>query len=77
MDTLFDYLLTIDEFTIGKVITVNVFDSDKNWSIEVLTLGRETVKTPVGEFAADQGQDPSVVRRGLPEQEGGFYLAYG
>jgi len=46
------YLRTVDEFTIGKVITVNVFDSDKNWSIEVLTMGRETVKTPAGEFAA-------------------------
>ncbi len=45
------YLRTINEFTIGKVITVNVFDSDKNWSIEVLTLGREKVKTPAGEFA--------------------------
>jgi hypothetical protein len=46
------YLRTINEFTIGKVITVKVFDSNKNWSIEVLTLGRETVKTPAGEFAA-------------------------
>jgi len=46
------FLRTIDAFTIGKVITVNVFDSNKNWSIEVLTLGRETVKTPAGEFAA-------------------------
>ena len=46
------FLRTIDEFTIGKVITVNVFDSNKNWSIQVLTLGRETVKTPAGEFAA-------------------------
>jgi hypothetical protein len=46
------FLRTIDEFTIGKVITVNVFDSNKNWSIEVLTLGRETVKTPAGEFSA-------------------------
>jgi hypothetical protein len=45
------YLRTIDAFTIGKVITVNVFDGKKNWSIEVLTLGRETVKTPAGEFA--------------------------
>jgi hypothetical protein len=46
------YLRTVDEFTIGKVITVNVFDSNKNWSVEVLTLGRETVKTPAGKFAA-------------------------
>lgn len=46
------YLRTIDEFTVGKVVTVNVFDRNKNWSIEVVTLGRETVKTPAGEFAA-------------------------
>ena len=45
------YLRTIEDFTIGKVITVNVFDSNKNWSIEVHTLGRETVKTPAGEYA--------------------------
>jgi hypothetical protein len=46
------YLRTIDEFTVGKVITVNVFDGNKNWSIQVLTLGREKVKTPAGEFSA-------------------------
>ena len=45
------YLRTISEFIIGKVITVNVFDGNKNWSIEVFTLGREMVKTPAGEFA--------------------------
>lgn len=44
------YLRTIEDFTIGKVITVNVFDSGKNWAIEVYTLGREKVKAPAGEF---------------------------
>ena len=44
------YLRTFEDFTIGKVITVNVFDSGKNWSIDVYTLGREKVKTPAGEF---------------------------
>jgi hypothetical protein len=44
------YLRTFEDFTIGKIITVNVFDSGKNWSIEVYTLGREKVKTPAGEF---------------------------
>lgn len=46
------YLRTIEDFTIGRVITVNVFDGNKNWAIEVITLGRETVRTPAGEFAA-------------------------
>lgn len=45
------YLRTIEQFAIGKVITVNVFDSNKNWAIEIYTLGREKVKTPAGEFA--------------------------
>jgi hypothetical protein len=45
------YLRTLDEFTIGKVIAINVLEGDKIWSIEVHTLGRETVKTPAGEFS--------------------------
>ena len=45
------YLRTLDEFTIGKVITINVLDVDKIWTVEVYTLGRETVKTPAGEFS--------------------------
>lgn len=46
------YLRTLDDFTIGKVITINVLDVDKIWAVEIHTLGRETVKTPAGEFAA-------------------------
>jgi len=45
------YLRTVDEFTIGKVIAINVLDVDKIWSIEVQTLGRETVKTQAGKFS--------------------------
>jgi len=45
------YLRTLDEFTIGKVIAINVLDVDKIWSVEVSTLGREIVKTPAGEFS--------------------------
>jgi Protein of unknown function (DUF3108) len=46
------YLRTLDDFTIGKIETINVHDSGKNWSVEIHTLGRETIKTPAGEFAA-------------------------
>ncbi|HWR71635.1 MAG TPA: DUF3108 domain-containing protein [Nitrospirota bacterium] len=46
------YLRIQKDFTIGRPIVIEVHDSGKNWSIEVHTLGRETVKTPAGEFAA-------------------------
>ncbi len=45
------YLRTKTDFTIGKVFAIDVYDSGKNWSIEVHTLGREKVKTPAGEFS--------------------------
>lgn len=44
------YLRTREDFTIGKTHVIEVHDSGKNWSVEVQTLARETVKTPAGEF---------------------------
>jgi hypothetical protein len=44
------YLRTMEDFTIGKIHVIPVHDSGKNWSVEVQTLGRETVKTPAGKF---------------------------
>ncbi len=38
------------DFSIGRIRTIDVVDSGKNWSIEVHTLGREAVKTPAGTF---------------------------
>jgi hypothetical protein len=46
------YLRTLNDFTIGRIATMEVHDSGKNWSVEIHTLGRETIKTPAGEFAA-------------------------
>ncbi len=37
-------------FIEGKTITMNIHDSGKNWSVEIHVLGREKIKTPVGEF---------------------------
>jgi hypothetical protein len=44
------YLRTMEDFTIGKTHVIKVHDSGKNWTVEVITLDREKVKTPAGEF---------------------------
>jgi hypothetical protein len=45
------YLRTMEDFIVGKIFTIEVHDSGKNWSIEIHTLGRERLKTPIGEFS--------------------------
>lgn len=59
------YLRTREDFAIGKVITINVFDGNKNWFDEVHILGKERVKTPVGEF-------DTVKVSSSPKYEGNF-----
>jgi Protein of unknown function (DUF3108) len=44
------YIRTKPEFIAGKTIIVDIHDSGKNWAVEVQVLGRERIKTPVGEF---------------------------
>jgi len=44
------YVRTRSDFTADKPIIVNVFDSGKNWSVEIYTLGKERISTPAGEF---------------------------
>jgi hypothetical protein len=43
------YVRTRHEFIVGKPIIVNVHDDGKTWAVEVLTLGREKLKTILGE----------------------------
>jgi hypothetical protein len=38
------------DFNPGKPIIVNVHEDDKTWAVEVQTIGREKIKTPLGEF---------------------------
>jgi hypothetical protein len=59
------YLRTMEDFTIGKIHVIPVHDSDKNWSVEVQTLGREKVKTPAGKFNA-------IKVKTFPKYEGVF-----
>jgi len=58
-------LRTREDFVVGKIITIEVHDSSKNWSIEVHTLGREKLKTPMGEFA-------TVKVKTYPKYQGAF-----
>ncbi len=44
------YIRTRQDFTIGKPIIVEVHDDDRNWAVEVQTMGREKIKTSFGEF---------------------------
>ncbi len=44
------YLRTKRDFIVGTPIVFDIHDGGKNWSVEVYVLGREKLKTPLGEF---------------------------
>jgi hypothetical protein len=44
---------------------IDVHDGGKNWSVEIQTLGREKLKTPLGEF-------DTIKIRTYPKYEGVF-----
>jgi hypothetical protein len=46
------YIRAWEDFVVGKVFTIEVHNSKKNWSVEIHTLSRERLKTPLGDFAA-------------------------
>ena len=45
------YLRTRGDLETGRTIVIDVLDSEKNWSVEFQVLGREKLKTPLGEFS--------------------------
>ncbi len=55
----------MDDLTIGKSTVISVFENNKNWAVEIQILGREKVKTPVGEFN-------TIKLRTYPRYEGVF-----
>jgi hypothetical protein len=59
------FLRTREDFVVGKIFTIEVHDSSKNWSIEIHTLGRERLKTPLGEFA-------TIKVKTYPKYQGAF-----
>jgi hypothetical protein len=46
------YARTRQDFTVGKPILIDVYDDGRTWSVELQTLGREKITTPLGEFNA-------------------------
>jgi len=59
------YVLRNRELVVGRSEFVRIFDSKKEWNVEVLVLRKETVKTPAGVF-------DTIVIRPLMESEGIF-----
>jgi len=59
------YLRTREDLETGKTIVIDVLDSEKNWSVEFQVLGREKLKTLVGEF-------PTIKVRTYPKYKGVF-----
>ncbi len=56
---------TLGNFNAGKGSAIDVHDSGKNWSVEIQTLGREKVRTSMGEFS-------TIKVRTYPRYEGVF-----
>ena len=44
------YVRTRQDFAVGKPIMIDVHEDGKTWAVEVYTLGREKIKTALGEF---------------------------
>jgi hypothetical protein len=59
------YLRTREDLDTGKTIVIDVLDREKNWSVEFQILGRESLKTPRGEF-------PTIKVRTYPKYKGVF-----
>ncbi|MDH4162380.1 MAG: DUF3108 domain-containing protein [Nitrospirota bacterium] len=59
------YLRSRQDLEPGKTIVFDVHDSGKNWAVEIQVLGRERIKTPVGEF-------DTIKVRTYPKYEGVF-----
>jgi hypothetical protein len=45
------YLRTREDLETGRTIVIDVLDSERNLSVEFQVLGREKLKTPLGEFS--------------------------
>ncbi len=59
------YLRTREDLEPGKTIIIDVLDSEKNWSVEFQVLGREKLKTALGEFS-------TIKVRTFPKYKGVF-----
>lgn len=67
------FFRTLSPYEVGRSLTVDVHESDKNWLLEIQVLGTERVKTPVGKF--DTYKLKALVRyEGLFVNKGDVYI---
>ncbi|MBI5181844.1 MAG: DUF3108 domain-containing protein [Nitrospirae bacterium] len=67
------YFRTLDNIKIGKSIFIDTFESKKTWQLEVQALGKERIKTPVGEFDTIKLK-PLLKFKGLFVHKGDVFL---
>ena len=59
------YIRTRQDLVVGKTITIDVHDDDRNWKVDVQVLKREKIRTSLGEFN-------TIQLRTYPKYEGVF-----
>ena len=59
------YVRTRQDFIVGKPMKIDVNDDGKNYTVEVHTIGRETIKTSLGKF-------DTIKVKSFPKYEGVF-----
>ncbi|HLF86931.1 MAG TPA: DUF3108 domain-containing protein [Nitrospiria bacterium] len=67
------FFRTFKDLGDGKIHTIDVYDSKKNWRMEVKVLGREQVTTPAGTFNAVKVK-PEIYYEGLFQNKGDVYV---
>ena len=67
------YYLRTKELTVGKPITIDVFEDKKLWQVEVQILGKETIETPVGTFETFLTK-PLLKFEGIFQRKGDVYI---
>jgi hypothetical protein len=67
------FFRTFKDLGDGKIHTIDVYDSKKNWRMEVKVLGREQVTTPAGTFKAIKVK-PEIYYEGLFQNKGDVYV---
>jgi hypothetical protein len=67
------YYFRTKELVVGKSITVDVFDDQKLWQVEVHILGKERIQTPAGVFNTILIK-PLLKFEGIFQRKGDVYL---
>jgi len=67
------FFRTFKDLEDGKIYTIDVYDTKKNWRMEVKVLGREVVTIPAGTFSAIKVK-PEIYYEGLFQNKGDVFI---